>query len=476
VEKTDAGSMTIMINSGEMNGIPTHTDERILKGLLRDELGFEGLAVTDWEDIGYLVSRHRVAKDFKEAIGQAINAGIDMAMVPLDASFPTLLKELVEEGTVPMTRIDESVRRILKVKEQLGLFDKAYYDFDKYTEFAGAAHENMALQTAEESIILLKNEDNILPLDKSKKVLVVGPNADRMDVLNGGWTGTWQGADPKYDNPGKPSILKAMQALEGTQIITAEPGKEAAKARSADVVVLCLGELSYTEKPGDIDNMDLDPAQVKLVNEMKEVGKPLVIVLTEGRPRIVREIEGQASGMLLGLLPGDEGGRAIANVIYGDVNPSGKLPITYPKNANDLITYDHKGTDLVYRDFSMNGFKPQWEFGHGLSYTSFDYSGMTAVKNLQGGIDVSVTVTNSGDREGKEVVQVYVSDLVASITPSVKRLRAFEKVNLKAGGSQTLSFSISKEDISFVGRDNKWVFEPGDFKVRVGDQEVDLTL
>ncbi len=472
----DAGAKTVMINSGEMNGIPVHANSKILVDLLRTELGFEGLAVTDWEDIGYLVGRHRIATDFKDAIRIAINAGIDMAMVPMDTKFPVLLKELVEEGAVPMSRIDESVARILTLKEELKLWDNPVGDLESYTAFASEEHSQKALTAAEESIILAKNENNILPLSKDKNILVVGPNANSLNVLNGGWTGTWQGSDPQYNTTGKKTILEALQARYGKQVITATDDKAVTAAGQADVIVACLGEKTYTEKPGDIDDLDLDPAQVALVKALKETGKPIVLVMIEGRPRIISEIEPLADAVIVGFLPGDEGGEAITNILFGDANPSGKFPITYPKYSNDLICYDHKGTDLVHRDFSMNGFNPQWEFGHGLSYTTFDYSGLTAVKNLKGGIDVTVTVTNSGDRAGKEVVQVYVSDLVASITPSVKRLRAFDKVALESGSSETLSFSISKEDLSFVGIENEWTFEPGEFKVMVGDDEVLLNL
>ncbi len=464
----ETGAKTVMINSGEMNGIPVHVDHKILQELLRDELGFEGLAVTDWEDIGYLVGRHRIAADFKDAISQAINAGIDMAMVPMDTQFPILLKELVEEGKVPMTRIDESVARILNLKEELGLFDDAIGDLAGYTEFASEAHTSMALAAAEESIILAKNEDNVLPLSKDKRILVVGPNANSLNALNGGWTGTWQGLDEKYNTKGKNTILEALQARYGNQVSTADADNAVQAARNADVIIACIGEMPYTEKPGDIDDLDLDPEQIALVQSLKETGKPIVLVLIEGRPRIVREIEPLASAILVGFLPGNEGGEALTNILFGDTNPSGKFPITYPKYSNDLLCYDHKGTDLVHRDFSMNGFNPQWEFGYGMSYTDFEYSSFSATKNLDGGLAVTVTVTNTGDKAGKEVVQVFVSDLVASITPGVKRLRAFEKIELAAGASKTINFNISKEDLSFVGRDNKIVFEPGEFGVKVG--------
>jgi len=472
----DAGAKTIMINSGEMNGIPVHANSKILVDLLRDELGFKGLVVTDWEDIGYLVSRHRIAKDFKEAIGIAINAGIDLAMVPMDPSFPTLLKELVEEGVVPMSRIDQSVRRILRIKKELGLFETTTLTKEAYPNFASSKHEKMALKAAEESIILAKNENNILPISPDQKVLVVGPNANSLNVLNGGWTGTWQGDNAKYNTPGKLTILEALKEKQGANISYAGDEGAATAASGADVVVVCVGEKPYTEKPGDIDDLNLDPEQISLVKKVKEAGKPIVLVVIEGRPRILNEIEGDAQAILVGFLPGDEGGKAIANVLYGEANPSAKFPITYPKAANDLLNYDHKGTDLVHRDFSMNGFNPQWEFGYGLSYTQFDYSGLVVTPLPGSGATVTVTVTNTGKLKGKEVVQVYFQDLVASITPPVKRLRAFDKIELEPGASKTLNFTVTQKDLSFVGIDNKWVFEPGDFVVTCGGLSEKITL
>ena len=464
----DAGAKTVMINSGEMNGIPVHANEKILVDLLRTKLGFKGLAVTDWEDVGYLVNRHKIATDFKDAIRIAINAGIDMAMVPMDASFPVLLKELVEEGKVSQGRIDEAVGRILSLKEELGLF-KPTQDPTSYTEFASKASQAKALTTAEESIVLVKNDDNTLPLSAESKILVVGKNANTLNSLNGGWTGTWQGTDTKYNTPGKRTILEAMQHRSGAKIMTATADDAVSAAASADVIVACIGETPYTEKPGDIDDLDLDADQVALVKAMQEIGKPVILVVIEGRPRIVRELVDASKAIMIGFLPGDEGGEAITNILYGEANPSGRLPITYPKYSNDLVTYDHKGTDLVHRDFSMNGFNPQWEFGYGLSYTTFEYSALSVVKNMAGGMDVSVTVTNTGDLAGKEVVQVFVTDEVASITPAVKRLRGFEKLALEPGASTTSKFVITKVDLSFVGRENNWIFEPGDFTVRVGD-------
>ena len=342
-------------------------------------------------------------------------------------------------------------------------------------DFGGEKHRQLALATAEESIIVAKNENNVLPLSDDQKILLVGPNATSLNVLNGGWTGTWQGVDKKYNTPGKMTVLEAMKKKYGANLMTADKGMEASKADLADVIVVCLGETPYTEKPGDINDLDLDDDQIALFNEMEATGKPVVLLLIEGRPRTINSIVDNSDAVVIGFLPGNEGAEAITNVLSGAVNPSGKLPVTYPRYSNDLLTYDYKGTDLIDTTFALNGVRPQWEFGHGLSYTTFSYSGLTATPTANG-MDVNVTVSNTGDRTGKEVVQVYVSDLIATITPSAKRLRAFEKIELEPGETKQMTYSISKDDLRFVGRDNTWVFEPGDFLVAVGDQLVEIEL
>ncbi len=480
----DQGAKTIMINSGEMNGIPVHANKKILVDLLRDQMGFKGLAVTDWEDIGYLVDRHKIAKDFKEAIEISINAGIDMAMVPMDTLFPVLLKELVKEGKVPMSRINEAVERILLVKKELGLFENPIFPFENYDKFGGEEHRQMAYNAAAESIILLKNENNNLPFGESPgKILVTGPNADDLTALNGGWTGTWQGNNPEYSTKGKQTIVKAIEAEFGSENIIFSDGNDRDAlinhANTVDRIVVCVGEKSYTEKPGDIDDLDIDPSQIALVKTLAEAGKPITLIITEGRPRIVRELVDHADGILLGFLPGDEGGLAIADIISGEVNPSGKLPVTYPKYANDLVTYDHKGTDLVHRDFSRNGFNPQWTFGHGLSYTTFDYKNLKINAdsiNMGQSMEISVELSNTGGLKGKEVVQLFVTDKVASITPSVKRLRGFKKIELDAGEAKTISFKLNTDDLSFVGIDNEWITEPGEFTVSIAGLKKDFIL
>lgn len=480
-------ALTLMVNSGEVNGIPVHVNKAILTDLLRDELGFEGLVVTDWEDIKYLFSRHRVAADYKDAIVMAIDAGIDMSMVPVDTEFPVLLKELVQEGRITEARLDESVRRILKVKLKLGLWDWKVPSLSDYPEFASETSAEASFEAACEAITLLKNDGGLLPLNDGQRVLVTGPTAGNLNDLNGGWSHTWQGTDPLRNTPGKLTIAEAIEA-EGFDMIHAplshDSGPEDmlyAMARSVrgDVIVLCLGEFPYTETVGDIEDLSLSPMQQDLVKMAKTTGKKLVVVLVEGRPRIATEVIEAADAVIMAYLPGDEGGRAIAKVLKGEVNPSGKLPFTYPRQPSSHTTYDHKTTDLIDPQFGMNAFNPMFEFGHGLSYTSFAYSNLRVAAdslNMDGSLEVSVDVRNTGDREGKEVIQVFVTDSVASIVPSVKRLRAYEKVAIAPGETHTSTFRIPVRDLAFVGEDLKWITEPGRFGVHVGPLSLPVTV
>lgn len=480
----DADIKTVMINSGEINGVPVHANKEILTDLLRDELGFKGIAVSDWADIVYLHDRHKITKNYKESIKVAINAGVDMSMVPLDLEFPRLLKELVEEGEVPMIRIDEAVRRILRVKFQLGLFDQPYHPDVDYSKFASDEHAQASYETAVESITLLKNEENILPLDKNTRVLVTGPTANSLIYLNGGWSRTWQGNDPQYNTPGKKTILDAVRDeigesnvnyVEGTSIHEAMNIEDAVQAAQiSDAAVIAIGEESYTETPGDISDMHLPEVQQDLVKQVAATGTPVILVLVEGRPRIINEIVPEANGVLMAYLPGHEGGRAIADILFGDQNPSGHLPFTYPGDSNDIVPYDHNHTD----ETGPLGFNPEWEFGTGMSYSTFNYENLTVSSTTFGPndeLEISVDITNSGDRSGKDVVQLYVSDLVASITPPVKRLRGFEKIDLEPGETQTASFSISPDDLAFVGKYNEWVTEEGEFVIQVDDLEQSVT-
>jgi len=490
-----AGARTVMVNSGEINGVPGHINHHLLTGILRDELGFKGLVVTDWEDIKKLVTIWRVAANEKEATRMAVMAGNDMSMVPLDYSFADHLVTLVKEGAVPQSRIDEAVRRILRVKFELGLFEKPTPDPALKSKIGMPESRQAALQAARESMTLLKNTNNLLPLAKDQKVLVTGPTADSMISLNNGWSYVWQGSEESLYPKDSVSIRRAIEKVGGTNVtyvpgtkITRRPGSASNNtptdieaevdipaavraAQAADVVVLCLGEGSYCETPGNITDLTLGELQLRLAEAIQATGKPVVLVLVEGRPRVINRIVDKAGAVLMAYNPGNAGGQAVADVLFGDVNPSGKLPFTYPRTPNGLITYDHKPFETEDTAFGNMAFKPQFEFGQGLSYTTFAYSDLRlGQKTMTGNADfsVSVTVANSGRRAGKEVVQLYVSDLVASLSPAGKRLRRFAKIYLEPGQSRTLTFTLRRDDLSFIGADNKPIIEPGEFEVTIG--------
>jgi beta-glucosidase len=482
----EAGAHTVMVNSSEINGIPVHGSHYYLTELLRDELGFKGLVVSDWQDIINLYTREKVAATPKEAVRLAVMAGIDMSMVPLDFSFYDLLLELAKEGTVPIARIDEAVGRILWVKFKLGLFEQAYPDKTLKAKFASPEFRKVALQAAQESIILLKNKDNILPLAKDAKILATGPTANKLAVFNSGWTITWQGNDESLYPKDKDNILQALEKKFGKSNVTFVPGTDfneeidvaaAVKAaQQARVVVLCLGEDAYCETPGNINDLTLPKAQINLAQALQQTGKPIVLILAEGRPRLIRDIAEKSNAILAAFLPGMEGGAAIAGILAGEVNPSGKLPITYPKYPNDLTLYDHKFSESAGE---FQGYNPQFPFGFGLSYTSFEYSGLVLEKTkLKAGeeLKVAVTVKNTGPRPGKEVVQLYLTDLVASVTPANKRLKRFAKIELAPGESKTVNFTLNQKDFSFIGRDDKPTVEPGEFKVAIGKLSQNFVL
>jgi beta-glucosidase len=498
-----AGARTIMVNSGEINGVPGHINHHVLTDILRTELGFKGFVVSDWEDIKKLVTTWRIAADEKEATRLAVLAGIDMSMVPNDYSFADHLIALVKEGAVPPARIDEAVRRILRVKFELGLFEKPMPDASLKAKFGLPEYREASLAAARESITLLKNNNNILPLSKSTKVLVTGPTSDSLVSMNNGWTWVWQGSEESLYPIDRLTVRKAIEAkvgasnvtfVQGTKI-TRGPGPSngtptdqeqevdiAAAVRAAqnvDVVVLALGEGSYCETPGNITDLTIGEPQIKLAEAIKATGKPVVMVLVEGRPRIINRIADGASAILMAYNPSDEGGRAIADILFGDVNPSGKLPFTYPRTPNGLINYDHKPFETENTAFGNMAFNPQFQFGEGLSYTTFAYSDLRLGKQTISANDelpVSVTVKNTGNRAGKEAVLVYVSDLVASISPPGKRLRRFAKISLDPGQSKTLTFKLRREDLSFIGSNNKPTLEPGDFEVRIGSLSQKFTL
>src|SRR5215203_673580 len=490
-----AGARSVMVNSAEINGTPGHINRQILTDILRTELGFKGFVVSDWEDIKKLVTFWRIAPNEKEATRLAIMAGIDMSMVPLDYSFADHLIALVKEGAVPQSRIDEAVRRILRVKFELGLFEKPGPDAGLKSKFALPEYRQVSLQAARESMTLLKNTNNILPLAKTTKVLVTGPTSDSLISLNNGWTYVWQGSEESLYPKDRHTIRKAIEEKIGAANVTFVQGTKITRpagstsnntptdreeevdiaaavraAQNVDVVVLALGEGSYCETPGNITDLTIGEPQLKLAEALKATGKPIVLVLVEGRPRIINRIVDSTSAILMAYNPSNEGGTAIADVLFGDFNPSGKLPFTYPRTPNGLINYDHKPFETENTAFGNLAFNPQFAFGDGLSYTTFAYSDLRLGKQTISAneeLPVSVTVTNSGQRAGKEAVLLYVSDLVASISPPGKRLRRFAKISLNPGQSRTLNFTLRADDLSFIGADNKRVVEPGEFDVKV---------
>jgi beta-glucosidase len=476
-----AGAHTVMVNSSEVNGTPGHANGFLLKDVLRGELGLQGFVVSDWADIKKLVDVHHIAANEKEATRIAVLAGIDMSMVPSDYSFSDLLLELVQDGKVPTSRIDEAVRRILTVKYQLGLFDDPLRGIDSKTIIGSPESRQVSLEAARESITLLKNENHALPLAKTAHVLVTGPDADSLISLNNGWSYTWQGDRASIYPKDRPTILKAIQEKIGATNVTYVPGatynkevdiaKAADAASKADAVVICLGESAYAETPGNIADLTLPDAQLYLALKIMETKKPVILLLTEGRPRIISRIADPAQAIVMAYNPSNEGGQAIADILFGDVNPSGKLPITYPRSTNRLFTYDHKvleGEDSGERKILG---APQFEFGSGLSYTSFSYTDLRVAPAAPSGsqtVRVDVTVKNSGARSGKEVVQLYLNERFASVTPPLKRLKRFAKVLLQPGESRQVSFELTSDDLSFIGADNKRVIEPGIFDVRIG--------
>ena len=481
----NAGAATVMINSGELNGIPVHADKKILTDLLRSELGFKGVAVTDWEDIMKLNNIHMVAPTLKDAVYMAIDAGIDMCMVPNDYDFTILLTELVKEGKISEARLDVSVKRILELKKQLGLFEQPFTPANTdYKKFGSAEFARAAQNMAEESITLLKNNNQVLPIQQSAKILVTGPAANSMTYLNGAWTRTWQGTDTIWNDQSKYTIREAFNPATTTFIASDNMSdtdvreKMFAAAKASDVIIICLGEKPSTEKVGDIDALTMPDNQQQLVGLLKSTGKPVVLVLVENRPLIVNDIEPLCDAIVLAYEPGDYGGLALANIIYGKVNPSGKLPFTYPRHEASLLWYDHKHTETLDQTFGRKAFNPQWEFGYGLSYTTFQYSNLKISNDTlsTGNLQISVDVTNTGTTTGKEVVQLYIADRYASITPSVKRLRGFEKVEIKPGATHIVTFTISAKDLAFVGRDEKWISEAGWFDIMLGSEKSSFYL
>ena len=494
-----AGALTVMVNSASVNGMPMHANKDILTGWLKEETGWDGVLITDWADINNLYTREMVAKDKKDALRIAINAGIDMIMEPYSCDACGYLVELVKEGKIPMSRIDDACRRVLRMKYRLDLFKNPTQKLKNYPKFGGEEFAKLALEGATESMVLLKNEGNILPLQHGKKILLTGPNANQMRCLDGGWSYTWQGhrADEfagKYNTIyeafcneyGKENVILNQGVTyneKGKYWEENEPQIQGAvdAAKDADIIVACIGENSYTETPGNLTDLWLSENQRNLVKELAKTGKPVVLVLNEGRPRLIADIEPLAQGIIDILIPGNMGGDALANLVSGKSNFSGKMPYTYPKEINSLANYDFKKSEEVGTmegayDYNAR-ITQQWGFGYGLSYTSYKYSNLkVSQSDFRHGdiIKVSVDVKNTGKVAGKESVLLFSSDLIASMVPDGRRLRAFDKVELQPGETKTMTFELKADDLAFVDWNGKWRLEEGDFKLMIADQSTDI--
>ena len=494
-----AGALTVMVNSASVNGVPMHANKEFLTGWLKEETGWDGVLITDWADINNLYTREMVAKDKKDALRIAINAGIDMIMEPYSCDACGYLVELVKEGKIPMSRIDDACRRVLRMKYRLDLFKNPTQKLKNYPKFGGEEFAKLALEGATESMVLLKNEGNILPLQHGKKILLTGPNANQMRCLNGGWSYTWQGhrADEfagKYNTIyeafcneyGKENVILNQGVTyneKGKYWEENEPQiqEAVAAAKDADVIVACIGENSYTETPGNLTDLWLSENQRNLVKALAQTGKPVILVLNEGRPRLIADIEPLAQGIINILIPGNMGGDALANLVSGKSNFSGKMPYTYPKEINSLANYDFKKSEEVGTmegayDYNAK-ITQQWGFGYGLSYTTYKYSNLkVSQSDFRHGdiIKVSVDVKNTGKVAGKESVLLFSSDLIASMVPDGRRLRAFDKVELQPGETKTMTFELKADDLAFVGWNGKWRLEEGDFKLMIADQSADI--
>ena len=494
-----AGALTVMVNSASVNGMPMHANKEFLTGWLKEQTGWDGVLVTDWADINNLYTREMIAKDKKDALRIAINAGIDMIMEPYSCDACGYLIELVKEGKIPMSRIDDACRRVLRMKYRLDLFKNPTQKLKNYPKFGGEEFAKLALEGATESMVLLKNEGNILPLQHGKKILLTGPNANQMRCLDGGWSYTWQGHRTDEFAGKYNTIYEAFCNQYGKENVVLNQGvtyNETGKyweenepqiqgavdaAKNVDVIVACIGENSYTETPGNLTDLWLSENQRNLVKELAKTGKPVILVLNEGRPRLIADIEPLAQGIIDILIPGNMGGDALANLVSGKSNFSGKMPYTYPKEINSLANYDFKKSEEVGTmegayDYNAK-ITQQWGFGHGLSYTSYKYSNLkVSQSDFRHGdiIKVSVDVKNTGKVAGKESVLLFSSDLIASMLPDGRRLRAFDKIELQPGETKTVTFNLNADDLAFVGYDGKWVLEEGDFKLMIADQSADI--
>lgn len=492
----EAGALTVMVNSASLNGVPTHANHKLLTGWLKEGLNWDGMIVTDWADIDNLYSREHIAVDKKDALRIGINAGIDMIMDPYDPTACDLIVELANEGTIPMSRIDDAVARVLRLKYRLGLFDEPVWNTDNYSRFACDEWKAQSLAAAVESEVLLKNK-GVLPLAEGTRILVTGPNAGSMRPLNGGWSYTWQGMGGEFTKDFN-TIKDALKNRFGSENVVYVPGmtydesnwqneknidiqSAVAAAKGVDVIIACIGENTYCETPGNIEDLTLSKNQIKLVEALAQTGKPIVLVLNEGRPRIINDIEPLASAVVDIMLPSNYGADALASLLSGDENFSGKLPFTYPKYVNSLHTYDYKVSEVVATMAGAYNYDAvmdvQWTFGTGLSYTTFEYSGLKASATEFGADDVltfDVTVKNTGSVAGKEAVLLYSSDLVASIVPDVRRLRAFDKIELQPGESKTVTMTVPASDLAFVNAEGRWTLEKGEFRFAAGNQSIVL--
>ena len=499
-----AGALTVMVNSASVNGMPMHANKEILTGWLKEETGWDGVLITAWADINNLYTREMIAKDKKDALRIAINAGIDMIMEPYSCDACGYLIELVKEGKIPMSRIDDACRRVLRMKYRLDLFKNPTQKLKNYPKFGGEEFAKLALEGATESMVLLKNEklqdgNHVLPLAKGKKILLTGPNANQMRCLDGGWSYTWQGHRTDEFAGKYNTIYEAFCNQYGKENVVLNQGvtyNEKGKyweenepqiqgavdaAKNVDVIVACIGENSYTETPGNLTDLWLSENQRNLVKELSKTGKPVILVLNEGRPRLIADIEPLAQGIIDILIPGNMGGDALVNLVSGKSNFSGKMPYTYPKEINSLANYDFKKSEEVGTmegayDYNAK-ITQQWGFGHGLSYTSYQYSNLkVSQSDFRHGdiIKVSVDVKNTGKVAGKESVLLFSSDLIASMVPDGRRLRAFDKIELQPGETKTVTFNLNADDLAFVGYDGKWVLEEGDFKLMIADQSADI--
>ena len=483
----NAGAETVMLNTGEIDGIPGHVNYHLITEVLKGELNFLGFAVSDWLDIKKLFERDHMAKSQEEAVKMAIMAGVDMSMVPYDYSFIEILIKLVKEKQVPIDRINDAVARILRVKFKLGLFVNAYPDKTLTSQFASLESQKINQHIASESITLLKNENKILPFQKGKKILVTGPTANNLTSLNGGWTLSWQGSNEELYPKNKKTIFTALEEslgrdnvkyIKGINLSTKNEDYELAlsAALDSDIVLLCLGEKTYTEVPGNIDDLTLDEVQLQFARDLYKRGKPVILLLLEGRPRLINKIEKEAAAIVMGYLPGMEGAQAIVDILTGVINPSGKLPYSYPRWPNDLLHYDHKYQEVT----EDKVFNPQWPFGFGLSYTTFEYSQLALSQKVMHARDeliVTVYVKNTGDRVGQEVVQLYLSDLYRhSVTPPVKQLKGFQKISLLPQESKKVSFKINLKDLSFIGKEDKRIAEKGSFSIQISQLQGQFEL